>query len=203
MLLLFLCLTLSEPLDVHSSSVIQLKSVYSKNRLCVTTDLTGQSAESASIYSTRPTFDDGWLWTVEPSNDTLLLTRDLVDCGASIVLSNPVTSFYLATRSTSRALDVVPAPYVRGDSDFWRMICRGARRAHPAQERAPRLLPHNNTRREGEGNGQQVQCHLRKALARRRLEGSRGSLLRSGPGAHRERRAVTNRYPPMISGLFD
>jgi hypothetical protein len=123
----------SEPPDVRYSSVVQLKNVYSKNRLCVTTDLSGQNAETPSIYSTRPPFDDGWLWTIESSNDTLSLTRDVVDCGSAIALSNPLTGFYLATRNTSRGIDVVPTPYTRGGADFWRVICRGTRWARDEQ----------------------------------------------------------------------
>jgi hypothetical protein len=126
MALLYLILSFvrCEPLAVRYSSVVQLKSVYTKNRLGVTTDFSTPNAESATVFSSRPPFDDGWLWTVESANESAALTRDAVRCGDALVLSNPITGLFVATRAAAGAVAVVPSPYARGGADAWRVVCR-------------------------------------------------------------------------------
>jgi hypothetical protein len=124
MVLFFVAISLSAGPSVTYSSVIQLKSLYSKNRLAITIDLPDRTSGSPSVFSSRPPFDDGWLWMVESSEVNTSFTRKPVRCGDLVTLSNPIVGLYLATRATSKAVEVVPAPYTRGAADYWTVICR-------------------------------------------------------------------------------
>jgi hypothetical protein len=123
MLLFFLTFSFSTNLSVKYFSAIQLKNVYSKNRLSVTTDLTASDSGPPTIFSSRPPFDDGWVWTIESSNKTSV-TRDAVRCGNSITLSNPITGLFVATRAIGKVVEVVPAPDLRSTANHWIVMCR-------------------------------------------------------------------------------
>ena len=125
MLLLSLVCAAVVPI-VRYSSVIQIKNVYSKNRLTVTADQTGATYEQPWIYASRPPFDDGWLWTIEPASGDIALAREPVKCGDNVTLSNPNVNSYVATRVTFNGVEVVPAPTATGDADQWQVICRNA-----------------------------------------------------------------------------
>jgi hypothetical protein len=123
MLLLCLPLSFSTDLSVKYFSAIQLKSVYSKNRLAVTTDLTPSDSGPPLIFSSRPPFDDGWIWTIESSNESSI-TRDPVRCGDSITISNPISGLFVGTRTSGKGAEVIPAPDSRSPANHWRVICR-------------------------------------------------------------------------------
>lgn len=108
---------------VRYSSVIQIKNQYSKNRLTVTTDREGQVYEQPWIYSSRPPFDDGWLWSIDPASGDINLAREPVKCGDNITLKNPTANSYIATRVTFNGVEVVPAAKLNGAADHWTVIC--------------------------------------------------------------------------------
>jgi hypothetical protein len=124
--MLTLCCLLARhvPPIVRYSSVVQIKNFYSKHRLTVTTDADGQSYEIPWIFASRPPFDDGWMWTIEPTDSTILRARDPVTCGDNISMSNPVAKLYVGTRLTTNGVEVIPSAHPRGDSDQWTVVCR-------------------------------------------------------------------------------
>lgn len=124
LLLCWLCAAV--PPAVRYSSVVQIKNVYSKNRLTVTADQSGATYEQPWIYASRPPFDDGWLWTIEPAEGGIALARETVKCGDNITLMNPNVNSYLATRVTFNGVEVVPAPAASGEGDHWQVQCREA-----------------------------------------------------------------------------
>jgi hypothetical protein len=119
-----LCLEVqSDP--VRYLSVLQLKNFYSKNRLGIVTDVTVKT-QGPAIFTSRPPFDDGWMWTIEPTSNDTTSFNSPVRCGDAIALSNPINGLYLGTRSKSNIVDVIPSPYLRGESDQWELICRNS-----------------------------------------------------------------------------
>lgn len=124
MLILFsIFVVIHEPPSVRYSSVIQIKNVYSKNRLTVTTETGGIQYQQPTIYSTRPPFDDGWTWVINPEEDNITLARTPVKCGSNITMMNPINKLYVSTSSTSEKVDVVPSPHPQGKESVWTVIC--------------------------------------------------------------------------------
>jgi hypothetical protein len=124
MFLFSLCARLSTvPPIVRYTSVIQIKSFYSKNRLTVTTDPNGPTFGAPAIYSTRPPFDDGWLWSINQADGSMDRAREAVLCGDNISLSSPITGQYVATRSNGNSIEVFPTEKRRGGFE-WTLICR-------------------------------------------------------------------------------
>jgi hypothetical protein len=112
------------PPTVKYSSVIQIKNVYSKNRLTVTTESNGVAYEQPWVYSSRPPFDDGWMWTINSAYDSVLKAREPVKCGDNITLGNPVSELFVTTRVTYHGIEIVPSSHLRGEADFWTVVCR-------------------------------------------------------------------------------
>ena len=109
--------------SVKYSSAIQIKNVYSKNRLTVTTETSGIQYQQPTIYSTRPPFDDGWTWVIEPEEDNIRLARTPVKCGANITMMNPIAKLYVSATSNSDKIDVVPSSRQQGKESVWTVIC--------------------------------------------------------------------------------
>jgi hypothetical protein len=124
MLLLSCLLGRQVPPIVRYSSVVQIKNFYSKHRLTVTTDSDGQNYEIPRIFASRPPFDDGWMWTIEPTDSAILRAREPVRCGDNISMANPIAKLYVGTRLTANGVEVIPSTHRRGDSDQWTVICR-------------------------------------------------------------------------------
>ncbi|OHT10320.1 hypothetical protein TRFO_20455 [Tritrichomonas foetus] len=118
-----ICAVITKPPIVRYSAPIQLKNKYSKNRLCVTVENNAVTYEPPTIFSSRPPFDDGWTWIVEPDVDNIHLARSPVKCGANISLQNPISRYYVSTRIGLNGVEVVPTAHVQGDLSVWTVIC--------------------------------------------------------------------------------
>ena len=116
-------LALGGSVPVVYGSSIQLKSVYTKNRLGVTTETAASSRQDPVIFSSRPPYDDGWLWTVEPDEENSSLARTAVACGSIIAFSNPFSGAYLSTKKTESGFEVVPATANTDTSSQWTVQC--------------------------------------------------------------------------------
>jgi hypothetical protein len=123
MLILACLLARHVPPIVRYSSVVHIKNFYSKHRLTVTTDADGQGCDVPWIFASRPPFDDGWMWTIEPMDSAILLAREPVRCGDNISMSNPIAKLYVGTRLATTGIEVIPSAHHRGDSDRWTVIC--------------------------------------------------------------------------------
>ena len=109
--------------SVRYSSSIQIKNAYSKNRLTVTTETSSIQYQQPTIYSTRPPFDDGWTWVIEPEEDNITLARTPVKCGSNITMINPIAKLYVSTTLNSDKVDVVPSSRVQGKESVWTVVC--------------------------------------------------------------------------------
>ena len=112
-----------EPPSVRYSYAIQSKNVYSKNRLTVTTETGGIQYQQPTIYSTRPPFDDGWTWIINPEEDNITLARTPIKCGSNITMMNPLNKLYVSTTSNSEKVEVVPSAHLQGKQSVWTVIC--------------------------------------------------------------------------------
>ncbi|KAH0790779.1 Stromal cell-derived factor 2 [Histomonas meleagridis] len=118
---LFLHLCSAIQPTVRYASVIQLKNVYSKNRLSVTTE-TG-SFQSPTIYSSRPPFEDGWTWSIDSVSDSVFISGQPVQCNGNITIRNPLTKLYVSTKPSSGGVEVVPSIHNDDSSTQWQVIC--------------------------------------------------------------------------------
>ncbi|KAH0795434.1 stromal cell-derived factor 2 [Histomonas meleagridis] len=106
---------------VRYSSVIQLQSVYSGNKLSTTTE--SDSLEIPSIYCTRLPFDNGWLWVVDDVVDPIENSRKPIECGSNITLINPITKSYVGTKKSHDGIEVVPTTLGDDPENQWTVIC--------------------------------------------------------------------------------
>ena len=117
-------LDLNVEMPVTYSSAIQIKGYYNKNRLTVSTE--DLPNEKVSIYSTRPPFENGWIWVVEPPFDDISFARQNVTCGSNISLKNPHTNYYLSVRQSKRGKKkvlVIPTAHRLGENEQWTIGC--------------------------------------------------------------------------------
>lgn len=105
---------------VRYSSTIQIENVYSQNRLSVTTE---PSFNLPQVYSSRSPFDDGWLWTIEPSEENMSLAKTPVYCGDKIKLINPITHYMVSIRTQNRRKPVLAITHPTGPQDLWQVVC--------------------------------------------------------------------------------
>jgi hypothetical protein len=121
MIALLLHSALSVPITY--SSCVQLKSVYTKNRIGITTESNAASYRQPVIHSSRPPYKDGWFWTIEPDEENASLTRTIVQCGSILALSSTITNSYLSTKAGPNGTDVVPATSNQGAASQWILAC--------------------------------------------------------------------------------
>jgi hypothetical protein len=105
------------------SSAIQLKGIYTKNRIGITTESDAASYRQPVIYSSRPPYDSGWFWTIEPDEENISLARTAVLCDSILSLSSTVTGSYLSTKVTQNQTEVVPATSNQGSASQWILKC--------------------------------------------------------------------------------
>jgi hypothetical protein len=122
MLSLLIARALSVP--IAYSSAIQLKSVFTKNRLGVTTDSKATSYQQPLIYSSRPPYEEGWFWTIEPDEEDFSRARSPVMCGSAVALSSPITGSFLSARITGNKTEVIPLPANQGAPSQWIVECQ-------------------------------------------------------------------------------
>ena len=108
------------------SSSIQIKNKYTKNRLGVFLSKNKNVFETPYIFSSRPPYNPGWLWTVEPEEDNITLSRKPVQCGSIITLINPSNEYYLSAKATSNGMEAIPVPHKHEAADQWQLICRNS-----------------------------------------------------------------------------
>jgi hypothetical protein len=121
--MLFLLFSSARSVSVVYSSAIQLKNVYTKNRIGITTESDAASYRAPIIYSSRPPFDSGWFWTIEPDEDNASLARTAVLCDSALSLSSTVTGSFLSTAMVQNRTEVVPATTNQGPASQWVLKC--------------------------------------------------------------------------------
>lgn len=80
--------------------------------------------EAPFIFSSRPPFDNGWYWTIEPEDDNNTLTRQPVMCGSIVTLVNPTVEHYLSTKPGSNGIEAVAVGHKHEASDQWLLVCK-------------------------------------------------------------------------------
>lgn len=100
-------------LNIVYGASLQLKSVYTKHRVGVTT--TGDPV----VFASRPPYNDGWMWTIEPDEENASLARSSVVCGSQISLSSTVAGAYLSVAEG----EVVALPSNEGEASQWVLDC--------------------------------------------------------------------------------
>ena len=106
------------------SSMLQLKGVYSGNHLAVSID--EKLRKKPMIYSSRPPYDDGWLWTIEHADDGIDAARLLISCGSTLTLSNEISGLYLSTKQYGNKTIATPAYDGQSAKSQWILICRNS-----------------------------------------------------------------------------
>ncbi|OHT13146.1 hypothetical protein TRFO_16808 [Tritrichomonas foetus] len=109
--------------EISYGSSVQIKNVYTKNRLGVTTNTDAKSYTKPTIYSSRPPYDEGWLWTIEPDEENSNLTRTTVPCDSIVALSSTSNEAYLSTRKTKKGLIVEATSSNQGIESQWVIKC--------------------------------------------------------------------------------
>ncbi|KAH0806466.1 putative dolichyl-phosphate-mannose protein mannosyltransferase [Histomonas meleagridis] len=104
------------------SSVIQLKGVYSENRLAISTD--EKIRKNPIIYSSRPPYDDGWLWTIENPEEGTEAARMPVSCGSTLTLFNEISGQYLSTRRDGNKIVATADRNGQSAKSQWILTCR-------------------------------------------------------------------------------
>jgi hypothetical protein len=122
--MLALVLAHGSAVPVVYSSALQLKGLYTKNRIGITTDSDAASYRQPVIYSSRPPYDCGWFWTVEPDEENISLARTAVLCDSVLSLSSTVTGSYLSVKVTPNGTSVVPAKSNQGAASQWVLKCQ-------------------------------------------------------------------------------
>ncbi|EAY17400.1 hypothetical protein TVAG_319950 [Trichomonas vaginalis G3] len=98
----------------------QLTNIYSDAHLSMTTENTGLANEIPKIYSSLPTYEDGWLWIIEPPIENISKGQDVVKCNESIALVNSITHNFVSIKLNK---EVVPTVGNMGASSKWKLIC--------------------------------------------------------------------------------
>ena len=106
------------------SSVLQLKGVYSENRLAFSTD--EKLAKNPMIYSSRPPYDDGWLWAIEQPEEGTEASRLPISCGSTLTLSNEISGLYLSSKRDKDGIKIIPALDGQDVKSQWVLICRNS-----------------------------------------------------------------------------
>ena len=122
--MLSIFLSFSHSSIVTYTSSVQLKGRYTKNRVGVAVRKSEFSNEPPLIYSSRPPYDSGWMWTIEPDEDNNTLARTPVKCGSVITLSSPITELYLSTKSKNGKVFAAASTHKQEASDQWIVECR-------------------------------------------------------------------------------
>lgn len=104
--------------------LIQLKNVYSKNRLSVTTKPSNDTFLSEEIFSSRPPFSSGWFWTISPHDNNQLLHRHPIKCGSNVTLSSSINNKFLGIHKTVRGFESIPFSHGNSLRSKWSIVCR-------------------------------------------------------------------------------
>lgn len=127
MLLLYFPFLISSEIIVYGSAV-QLKNIGTKNRLGATSLIGSKTYNPPIIYSSRPPYDEQWLWSIDPDGDSTFiednLTRTPVKCGSIITLSNTINNVYLSTRKNKKGQIFVNSTIIdQGSENQWLLKC--------------------------------------------------------------------------------
>lgn len=127
MLLFYLPFLISSEIIVYGSAV-QIKNVGTKNRLGATSLIGSKTFNPPIIYSSRPPYDEQWLWNIEPDGDSTFiednLTRTPIKCGSIITLSNTIHDVYLSTRKNKKGQIFVNSTISdQGSESQWLLKC--------------------------------------------------------------------------------
>lgn len=107
---------------VTYGSAVQLKSLFTKNRITVEIN---QTSFLPAINCKRPPYNDGWYWVIEPSNETQECIRKAVLCGDYVTFHNPVFSYYITVgEQENQNIIATKLGNNEGKSD-WQIVCDG------------------------------------------------------------------------------
>lgn len=99
---------------------VQLTNVYTDAHLSMTTENSGLATEIPKLYSSRPNYEDGWLWVIEPPVENISKGQDVIKCGESVSLVNSITHNFVSIKLSK---EVVPTVGNMGSSSKWKLIC--------------------------------------------------------------------------------
>ena len=120
----FLFLINSKSSIVTYTSAVQLKGRYTKNRLGVFVQKNIYSNEPPLVYSSRPPYDSGWMWTIEPDEYNASLPRTPVKCGSLITLASTINDLYLSAKQKNGKVYAAAVTHKQEIADQWIVECR-------------------------------------------------------------------------------
>ena len=105
---------------VTYGSAVQLKGLFTKNRITVEIN---QTSHLPVINCKRPPYNDGWYWIIEPANETQDVTRKPILCGEDVTLHNPHFTYYITVGEKSpRSISATKLVNQEGKSQ-WKLVC--------------------------------------------------------------------------------
>ena len=106
--------------NIKYSSIVQILNVYTDSHISMPTENSGNVFQLPDVFTSRPTFEDGWLWSVEPPHEDLNAAEKDVFCNSYISLSNHFTNNFISVKTNK---DVVPTVGRMGNSSVWKVVC--------------------------------------------------------------------------------
>ena len=117
---IFAFFSLSEIPKIKYSTIVQFLNVYTDSHLSMPTENNGNVFQLPDIFTSRPIFEDGWLWSIEPPHEDLNAAEKEVFCASNISISNHFTNNFVSVKTNK---DVVPTVGRMGNSSVWKVVC--------------------------------------------------------------------------------
>lgn len=107
--------------DVTYGSAVQLKGLFTKNRLTV---MINQTNAQPLLLASRPPYKDGWYWIIQPTNESQDAIKLPVQCGDEIDLYNSLFSFYIVKHNMKNS-DEMGLTKLKNSQGWstWKIIC--------------------------------------------------------------------------------
>lgn len=114
--------------NIVYGSIVQLKNIGTKNRIGATLNIGSKTFNPPIVYSSRPPYDEQWLWSIEPDSDATFiednLTRTPVKCGSIVTLFNSVNKVYLSARKSKKGQILINSTIIdQGSENQWLIKC--------------------------------------------------------------------------------
>ena len=109
---------------VTYTSAVQLKGRYTKNRLGVFVQKNQYNNDPPLVYSSRPPYDSGWMWTIEPDEYNASLPRTPVKCDSIITLASATNDLYLSAKQKNGKVYAAAVTHKQELADQWIVRCR-------------------------------------------------------------------------------
>lgn len=116
---------------IEYGSVVQIKGVYTKNRLGLSPS-NQRSNSNYYVYTSRPPYDEQWMWSIQSDDETGIigdnLIRTPIQCNSIVTLSNIMNDVFLSAQKTKKGeLHVESSLTKDGSESQWILKCPSER----------------------------------------------------------------------------